>query len=466
MESFFTLCAFIIGFGIIRLKGTARLILFLAGVIFLQDKISLFNLATIHQFFIYVLILAEFTDPKSLKNIKSFPLLIPLIIVFVGFICNGMFDSNHAFVTNAKKVIDAFSSSFLIMYLFYSNFKKDTDWNKFYNFILISSTILCVYGIFNYLTKSNPYDNLLSNVYHTPSAFDQYANGSDGRFRINSFTSHPIYYGYLLGVLLLFALCHFINVSKKKKTYIVAIILIFTNLLLTNSRTPLIATFFGIVSFLVLSLNENLKFEIALYTFFVCVALYNIPFVQTKINSSIDIFQSGGEKTSGSNLDMRSKQFDASYKVFLKNPIMGNGLGYIIDGLGFNLKDDTYDSDFKGFESYIYVLLIEQGLIGIISNIIFFVWAGVYFLRQRVNSKPFGGLGFSIILMFLIFITGTGAMGSWFITMGALGILIASLTRGSELTNVLGLTQKNLIKMALVKDDPIHDDLLMKTVKN
>jgi hypothetical protein len=462
MESFFTLCALILGFGIIRLKGTARLILFLIGIMFFQERVNLFHVVTFHQFLIYILILSECFDPQCLKNIKSFPLIIPLTIIFIGYICMGMFNDRHPFITNAKVVFDTFSSTFLFIYLFYSNFKKDTNWKKFYNYILASSLLLCVYGFYSYVTKTDPYDRIITTTYHTTSAFDTYSLELDGRFRINSFVSHPIYYGYLLGVLLLFLLCHFINISKQKKISLLVIVFVFANLLLTNSRTPLIATFFGIATFMVLSLNENVKYEIALYSIFICLAVYNVPFIQAKINNSIDIFQSGGEKTNGSSIDMRTKQFDASYAVFLKKPITGNGLGYIVEGLGFNAKDDTYDSDFKGFESYLYDLLIEQGIIGMVTNAIFFVWVIVYFLKRRTVSKQLVGLGLGIIVMFLIFIFGTGSMGSWPITMGALGMLIASFDRFSEINNFINQTKNNLLNDPGMDSSSINNDLIQE----
>jgi O-antigen ligase len=158
----------------------------------------------------------------------------------------------------------------------------------------------------------------------------------------------------------------------------------------------------------------------------ISIAIYNITFIQEKIDATIEIFKTSESKTIGSSLIMRNKQLDASYHQFLKNPIFGNGFYYVNENLGWakNPEDRIRDDDFQGFESYIYQLLIEQGSIGILINIIFFSSIFLYFLRRRLLIKEISALGLTILAMFLTFIIGTGTVNSWIISMGLIGILI------------------------------------------
>ena len=144
---------------------------------------------------------------------------------------------------------------------------------------------------------------------------------------------------------------------------------------------------------------------------------------------------------------MRLTQLQASYKEFAKKPIFGNGLYYINENLGWDKNPDnrTSDEEFEGFESYIYHLLIEQGIAGILTNLIFFMWLIRYFLIKRPLLKEFSALGISILLMFLTFIIGTGTVGSWCITMGLLGIIIKYI----ELKNPV-IQPKSVSKFAMV----------------
>lgn len=202
--------------------------------------------------------------------------------------------------------------------------------------------------------------------------------------------------------------------------------IVFLNLILANSRTPFLAFFIGLIAFILIALNINTKIKICILGIIISCILYNVPLIHEKIGVTLDIFEEGGGDTKGSSLEMRSIQLFASYTEFLKKPITGHGFNYINENMGWDpvAENRTSDDDFQGFESYIYSLLIEQGLIGIITNIIFFISMIIYFFRKSLKYKGTSGLGLGILLMFLTFIIGTGTLGSWSITMGLLGLII------------------------------------------
>lgn len=418
--------------GILRSPGPKRLLWFFTGLLFFQDKIVLFETPTLmsfHRFLIFSLLFAELIDFKEFyRQLKEFPLIKPLLIVLVGMVCIGIFDPRHPPLLNVYRITDQYIQRFFIIFLCYVNFKRSSDWKMIFDFFLIAAIISCMYGFYVFVTRSNPYDNYITVLYNSISEFDQYALDQAERFRVNSFVTHPIYYGYVLGLFLLLSFCHVLHTNRLKIVHQFALVIIFLNLILTNSRTPLISTAAGFTAFIVIALTKKAKIDIVVYGVFVCLLVYNVPFIQEKINNSIDIFQTGGQKTNGSSIAMRTKQLTASIKEFKKGPFFGNGFYYIQENLGFvNILKNKSDSDFQGFESYIYELLIEQGSVGILVNIIFFVSVGRFFLKKIRVSKHFAGMGFSILIMFLVFIIGTGTLGSWAITMGLLGIIVGSL---------------------------------------
>lgn len=286
--------------------------------------------------------------------------------------------------------------------------------------------VICIYGVFNYITKSNPYDLLIQSTYKSTSFFSYYAN--DIRFRINSTTAHPIYYGYLLGTIIIYILAYLYNKGETNKTTIITLSLLIINLLLTNSRTPLVVFIIGLIalSFFSLSIQKKLQ-NILLLTLLSLVSYSFIPFVQEQVDNSLDIFITGGTKSDGSSMEMRNTQLLASLDQFNKSPIRGNGLSYIEEDLGWNNKNKDVDSDFAGFESYIFQLLIEQGLIGIIITFALFLSIYRFFIKNMHSFKLLSGLGVSILSMFIIFSTGTGTLGSWTITMGLLGVIIKTI---------------------------------------
>jgi O-antigen ligase len=293
---------------------------------------------------------------------------------------------------------------------------------------------LCLYGFYNYITKSNPYDDFITSQFQAQSFFEQYLQDIDTRFRINSFVFHPIVYGYLLSILFLLSLYCFSFIKNYKSLCLLAIPVIFLNLILANSRTPLFAFFIGLIVFISLAFKGLTKIRIMMFCIAICTIVYAIPIVNEKINNTIDIFKTGGNRVSGSSINMRMIQMQASYKEFLKNPVFGNGFYYISENLGLTADSDkrNSDSDLQGLESHVYTLLIEQGLIGMLSNTFFFFIIGRYFMKKIRYSKEEATLGLAILLMFLTYIIGTGSMGTWIITMGLIGIIVKHLELSSD----------------------------------
>lgn len=404
---------------------------FFTGILFFQHRIPLFTFPTdmgFHRFMVFSLLIPELANfKKSINDFRRFPLFYPLIIVFVGFLLIGLLDTRINLFLQIYRPTDLYIQTFLVIFLGYNNFKEEEDWPKLLKYFAICSIILCLYGFYNFVTKTNPYDNLISTSFNSFSSFDFYKNIFDERFRINSFVDHPIYYGYLLGILFLLSFHAILDKQDNFRViYLLSIVMTFLNLLMTNSRTPLISFLLGMSFFILMTLHVKLKIQIALLAIVFCSGMYTIPSVRDKINNTIDIFQKGGSQISGSSLKMREMQLQTSFLLFQKKPISGNGLYYIEETLGYSSNEDKSMSsdDLQGFESYFYIIIIEQGIIGIILNAIFFGALILYFFKRKIISREYSGLGLTITLMFLTFSIGTGTLGSWIITMSIIGIII------------------------------------------
>jgi O-antigen ligase/polysaccharide polymerase Wzy-like membrane protein len=436
---FFIGCAIIIFFGILKSAGAWRLMWFFTGILFFQHRIPLFTSPTdmgFHRFMVYSLLIPELTDfKKSISDFRKFPLFYPLVFVFIGFLLIGFFDTRISFFLQIYRPVDLYIQTFLVIFLAYKNLKEEEDWLILIKYFAVCSIILCLYGFYNFITKTNPYDNLISTSFNSFSSFDFYKNIFDERFRINSFVDHPIYYGYLLGILFLLSFNAILHEHGRFRIiYLSSIVMTFLNLLMTNSRTPLISFLLGIAFFILMSLHIKFKMQIALFTILLSCSVYTIPYVRDKINNTVDIFEKGGSQISGSSLKMREMQLQASFLLFKKKPISGNGLYYIEENLGYSSNEDKSMSsnDLQGFESYFYIIIIEQGIIGIILNAIFFGSLILYFCKRKIISVEYSGLGLAITIMFLTFSIGTGTLGSWIITMAILGIIIKKLQLMSE----------------------------------
>jgi len=428
-KAVFIFSAIIFFYGILSSSGSKKLIWFFAGIIFFSDRIMLIDVPTkmsFDRFLVYALIVSEFLRlNKAATSFKSFPIKYPLLIFFFGLLCIGLFDERIGLFLKLYRPVDYFFQTTLVSFLCYSSLNNIKGWTKFLKFLLISSIPLSIYGFYNFFAKSNPLDHLFTALYHSVSPFDDYALSGE-RFRINSFVSHPIYYGYLCGVLLLITIYCFYFSKELKRLSIICIPLLLSNLILANSRTPIVAFVIGLLLFITIAFRNMRKFQIAALLAITGIVLVSIPAVSGKLKASADLLKMDGGKTSGSSLNMRVVQLQASYNEFLKKPAFGNGLYFIEENLGWAdaEQERISDPDFEGFESYLYQLLIEQGAMGIVTTFIFVISIGFYFLKNRKISSEVTSLGLSVLTMFILFSFGTGTLHSWVISMGIIGIAI------------------------------------------
>ena len=161
-----------------------------------------------------------------------------------------------------------------------------------------------------------------------------------------------------------------------------------------------------------------------------------IPIVKKSVGTVTDIFATEQE-VEGSSIEMRLMQLEAAISIFDLNIYTGNGFGYIFDGLGFSSDSELSESDkdFMGFESYIYEIVIEQGLAGIAANIIFFTSLFYWFFKQRkfsMETRQISTIGIVVTGAFLLFSISTGTLGSWLISMFFIGIFIKRIILAKE----------------------------------
>ena len=425
----FIIIALTLSANIILTKDLIRLKWFILGIVFLPNQIILFDygiLMPMQRFLVYSLILSVIGHKQLLFYYKIFPVKYSMWFVFIAILLIGIFDSRLSVVLKIYRPVTTFLETFFVLLLSFSIRYKKKDIQALIRFILLISIPLTVYGIYNYITGDNPYDSIITSTYGFDSASEGYAiEGS--RFRINSFTFHPIFYGYLCSLFIMLAIYAFFYFRKLKGLALITFPLLFSNLLLTNSRTPVIVLFIGLAVFLVLTNSLKLKIRMIFGGIAIAVILLQIPIVQEKLQRTLDVFVTGGKEVSGSSVDMRMTQLDSSLDIFIKNPLTGNGLEYINEDLGWtnNADERVVDSDLAGFESYLFQLLIEQGLAGIVSNMVLFISLFLTFKKYSVVSRV-SSLGISLLMMFATYILITGTLGSWLITFSLLGFVMAN----------------------------------------
>ncbi len=436
------LFAFFIVFRMYKAEGVDRLAWFMFGILFISDNFVMFQAypTTSSRFFIFFLFLIQLVKSKFWVKVKYFPLKASISLILIGFLIIALFDSrlNLNLVKILNRSLGYFFDNFFVMVLTFMLVRDINDFIKIYRIILFFFLAFGVYGFYNYVTGNNFYSAFVSHAFGFVDYAEVYTSGHDGRYRITSFTWHPIYYGFLLTIAILMNIFLLGNLSFKKtnKNLFIAILLIsLINLFMVNSRTPFFAFLGGVAVYFIWGLELGKKIQIAFITIFVMnLAITFIPQVNEFVSNSFDTFSSRGSKLEGSSVELRNYQLASSVLIFNKSPITGNGFSYIEENLGFKgkVEDRASDSSFAGFESYLYKLLIEQGIVGMVTQLIFSIALILYLIRNYLLAKSsfakrLAILTLGMFLSFLLFIFGTGDLGTFKVFMAILGINIKGL---------------------------------------
>jgi hypothetical protein len=460
-EIIFILTAIIFFVQILISSGVNKLYWFLVGILFFPRSIIIINSPVISfpRLMIYGLLISFIFQGKQKKSqMQHFPLFKPLMIIFIGLLCIGLMDSRLEFFFKLYRPFSYFLENFLIVFLCYFYLNTIKELKAVFDFIIKCLLVFSLYGFMNYATQISLYSKYISEIYKTVDFGNFYTGLNDSRFRISSFAWHPIYYGLLLGLVILLVIFVYQQKELRMQTnlfYKGIIVLLGINLLWTNSRTPLLAVVGGLVIFYIFALDLRGKLRNLLLALGIAVVGYLVsPNSFQIIEESINTFTSSGSRLEGSSVEMRDMQMEASLLLFSKSPVFGNGFNYITEDLGYSSdeKSSKSDTNLYGFESYSYKLLIEQGLIGIVINLIFFIGLLRFLLKKYSQTNTLGRhmIYFSagITITFLLFIFGTGDMGGFLFYMSILGLIIKaimlSLTedRKEKLDNVIDTALK------------------------
>jgi hypothetical protein len=413
-------------------KGIDQVFWVLLFVLFIPPNINILYVIPYNQFLILLLGTGIVFTKGWYKSLKTFPLKTIFIIFAIGMFIISAFDhrTNLTSVQKIAKAVAFLTSNILFCLFTYISLAKTRDYSKLFRKIFNLMVIFCIYGIVCYIAKTNPYATAFADEYNIQDYMKTYLQNEDGRVRVNSFSFHPYLYGIILTVFTFYAIYYsqYIKQIKMPRNILVVMILLFiSNIFFSNSRSILLIFILGYGLYSMFSITAERFLGYVLIAPLILITLLQVPKVSKTFDQLTDVVLNGGKSTEGSSVDMRQQQLLISYKYFNDSPIYGNGFDYIIENLGFSsdLSKRESDADAYGFESYFFTLLIEQGIVGIVANLILFIALIIYHIRNifklRGSDRRFVFINLLNILGYLVFILTTGTLNSmpfFFIIMG------------------------------------------------
>lgn len=415
-------------------KNLTKIKLVIFAMIFFDLEITI---ATIFNpldrlWFIALLVLAIFKYKSIIRYLNKFPYRFYIISFITIFILLSFFDNRYNVLKNLIRSILYFIDSFGIFLLigFFINTKEDAiKILKFFYYLIL---ICAFYSLFVFVFKINPYNNFFSNLYGIHDVSQGFIDRS--RMAISSFIINPHRNGVYMGVAILVRL--FLSNKtianwKFNRIQILYLIVVLIANVLSNSRASYIAFFIGILIYSILAISKKNKifiyiclvFYLLLITIYVKIDFNKIYIPSLLIQDSSVVIQSNKnnqieltEEINGSSLEMRAKQFLLSIELIKDNWLVGNGFRWLKEEFGLDptKKDFLIKEGYYGFESFIFMILVDTGLLGLIAySLVYFIivkYNLINILKRKDNKKIFlaATLNFSIIFTYLSFIMITG----------------------------------------------------------
>ncbi|MGQ7889891.1 O-antigen ligase family protein [Paenibacillus sp. WC2504] len=364
-----------------------------------------------------VLLLLFIIDQLILKKRLAFLLntmkkdrLAPIILFYTAVICSTSLvhlamDKDFTSMIGAISII---VEKVLLYYLVLMNINIESNRNSAYldkvlHTFCFSAFVLAVLGVIEYFTSFNVF-SLLETSNSEAIRYSTYIRQGD--LRVASSFLHSLGYGLYLLLIIPIVFYQLRKYMNNKKTigfkyYVVLLFLLLTNLLLTSSRSTLIALAIGFIVYFIMTSLRN-KIIIAYSAVFLC-----IPFLVFSITSYADdipLVSSVGKNVKalsdtllGTSLveDYGKNSEPFTYREELVryafnqegiDGVFGKGIGFIRnEPLIFYLPTiNPYEATVsKSVDNYYVNAKLESGWIGLLVTIIFLLTVLLKIYKQR-----------------------------------------------------------------------------------
>jgi hypothetical protein len=336
-----------------------------------------------------------------------------LIVFFIGIIAILFLSSNIAGIFIQLKHIFGliyYLSYAYIAWIIYNNNIYIIKFSKILSIIVLVTTI---YGIFCYITTSNPYIAILENHTGTQiiALMEENRGGLEGR--IQSTMSHPLTWSGCCFLFFLFFLQKKNDINPTIRYCLLFLLII--NIFLTGSRSVFVAFLFSLfLLFIYRKKNVKTILSVGLSISLILLFFYTIPSLQNYrniIESSIFFWDESISQQSniqGSSVSMRLLQLLGSIEMIQNNLLFGLGHGYV----------DYYTSNIGqhpilyGVESLIYNKLVEGGIVDLLLWLYLFIvlYRNIGKINKQLLTKQDTSIIKTYVTSYFIYSLFTGFM--------------------------------------------------------
>ena len=310
---------------------------------------------------------------KKLKDEEKFPLQSGFLLIFFSYTISTLFGV-QSFQSSFLGTFQIIINEYIIIYLLWRVLMTKEDVLLLVKSFVIVFFIVCIYGLFEFVTELNPVlefeMSFFSPIeqegkfYYKPA---ELALKRLGFSRIHSFFPISITFGAYCALFVSFYF-YYIYTFKEKKNIadFLSIILLIIGVFISNSRSPLLCMFIGMIPILLSRIKSLLNIRVIIFSAIGIVFLFQ--YIEPYFANLESVFNSDADdEVGGSSIEMRLIQITVAINYFLDSPIIGHGIRAINTLMGGDAEK------LLGAESIWIWLLIERGLLGIISYLYLYI---------------------------------------------------------------------------------------------
>lgn len=375
---------------------------------------------SMNSFFTIVLFISFLIHKKYKKEMPAQLQLIIILFLFSSIILTP-FALNMTIGGQITKMISFFVVDMLLGILSWYAIQTKEDFKRLLSILFITFCIIGIYGIYEYITKSNPYANWAMDMFgheNNPSTYFLTEKRGILEGRIMGTGSHPLTWGLLMSTVFAFFYSNKHMIQKRSHTILILSIIII-NSFLCGSRSALIML--GVYTIVRLLEKPNKIFRYLILTYFFLVFTINLlpktentkVFIDT-IESSVffwDETKSQEAGFSGSSASMRWDQLVFSFYLIQDSFFTGNGYGF--SDIAQTNTTGKYEI-MMGFESILFTKIVNQGILGLLFFFIFYFSLLKYTCKQTKDKSE----KYKIAAFYFTYIVGiifTGLQNSFYL---------------------------------------------------
>lgn len=415
-----------------KINNSSIASVFIVFVMFLPNTVYLVNqpgipLISFRRLFIAVWVVFYLFLLIKNKSINNQIFQMPyyrgciFLVLLLGIVTVATFTKNPLAISN---YISFILETLFPVFMVWTAFKTTDDLASVIRLVIYSYTAIAVYGIITYIYGYNPMLEFLVSDDSARELLFTYDDKERGGIvgRAQSFFAHPLHFGYISSMILIFML----GVQKglklfTTKTLVCISIVLMVSVVLAGSRSPILLLMVAIFIYIAHSNIVNILIAVATSSI-VLILVISGGVLDAAPGNYLVLFTSifkdlatGDSGLGGSSIHMRLGQMAIATNIFLVSPVFGHGLAYIRI-----LLDNQLAPGLLGAESFAFKLLIETGIVGMVGYIILYgsIYSSLIRYRKRGGSKrvkKMAAVGVALLGGHLSFIFATGEMGLMYI---------------------------------------------------